>query len=145
MRWFAATVLVLVLGLALGVSYLFYRQLDTKTVVIAQAAQLEADASGSLCGQVDFELGARTLGRWTLAAQVGQQVAGTVTAGDSGSDDIALRVLSPSNRVVLERPVPQHTQQFQFVAPARGDYLFEFDNRSSVLASKHIMVSICLS
>jgi hypothetical protein len=112
------------------VSYLFYRQLDTRTVDIAQAAQLEPDAAGSLCGRVDFQIGPRTLGRWTLAAQTGLQVAGSVTAGDDSAADIALRASSLVNKVVLDRPMPQHTQQFQFVAPARGDYLFEFDNRS---------------
>jgi hypothetical protein len=145
MRWGAVTALVLLLGLALAVSYLFYRQLDTKTVVIAEAAQLQPNAAGALCGSVDFELGARTLGRWLFPIKVGQQASGSVTAVGNERDDIGLRVWSPGNRLVLDRPVPQHSQQFQFVAPAGGDYLFEFDNRRSVLAGKHVTVSLCLA
>ena len=145
MRWVAVTALVLVLGASLAISYLVYRQLDTKTVTITDTAQLQPNGAGALCGSLSFSLDPRTLGRWLFPIKVGQQVSGDVTVDGSEAEDIGVRVWSPSNRLLLNRPVPQHSQQFQLVAPARGDYLFEFDNRHSALTAKRITIALCLA
>ena len=145
MRVIGILLLLAALGAALGISYLIYRQQELKSVTIEASAQLQPNGQGALCGNVQFQLDARTLGRWRLPVNEGQTVSGVVAVAGSADEDVGLRVWTPHNRVVLNRPERQHEQQFELVARVGGEYLFEFDNRHSSFAHKDVTVSVCVS
>ena len=145
MRFVAISALVAVMVAGLAVSYLVYKQLDTKTVDLAGAIELEGTEDRGRCGDVDFVLAARTLGHWPLRVEKGQTISGVV-AVDGGEDlDVGLRIKSPSNRLVFTEVNREHRQEFELTGTIRGEYLFEFDNRHSAMTQKHIMLSVCVT
>lgn len=145
MRALAISALLAVMVAGLFVSYLMYKQLDTKTVDLTAPIELEGTADRGRCGDVDFILAARTLGLWPLRVEKGQTISGVV-AVDGGADlDVGLSIKSPSNRLVFRDANREHRQEFQLTETIRGEYLFQFDNRHSALTEKHIMVSVCVT
>ena len=136
-------VVVIVAGVA--VSYLVYKQLDTKMVDLVAAIELEKTEDRGRCGDVDFVVASRTLGRWSLRVEKGQTISGVVTVDGSEDLDVGLLIKSPSNRLVFREVKRQHRQEFEFTKTIRGEYLFEFDNRHSALTEKHIIVSVCVT
>ena len=144
MRWLGVLVLAFLLGAGLVVGYLFYRQLETGMVTLDAAPSLQRTAGG-LCGRVDLSVGGRTLGRWVLPLEEGQAVAVTVRVGGSEANDIGLAVWSPVNELVYSPPRRIHEDSFEFVAPVRGEYIFDIDNRHSTLTGKQVTLDLCLS
>lgn len=144
MRWLGVLVLSLFLGAGLVIGYLFYRQLDTGIVRLDAAPDLQRTASG-LCGQVDLSVGGRTLGRWVLPLEEGQTVSVTVRVGGDEANDIGFAVWSPVNDLVYSPPRRIHEDSFEFVAPMRGEYIFDIDNRHSTLTGKRVTFDLCLS
>lgn len=145
MRVVAIFTLVAVIVGGVAVSYLVYKQLDTKMVDLVAAIELEGTEDRGRCGDVDFVVAARTLGRWPLRVEKGQTISGVVAVDGSGGLDVGLRIKSPSNRLVFREVKRQHRQEFELTGTIRGEYLFEFDNRHSALTEKHIMVSVCVT
>ena len=137
--------LVVVIVAGVAVSYLVYKQLDTKMVDLAVAIELERTEDRGRCGDVDFFVPPRTLGRWPLHVEKGQTISGVVAVDGSEGLDVGLRIMSPSNRLVFREVKRHHRQEFEFTETIRGEYLFEFDNRHSALTEKHIMVSVCVT
>ena len=144
MRAMAILVLAAVLGAGLGISYLVYRQLETKAVMLEATPQLARDERGALCGNVDLVLESRTLGRWRLRVEEGQAVSGVVAVDGEERLDVGVRIPSPNNRLVFFEAERQHRQPFELSETIRGDYTFELDNRHSVLTDKRVRVSVCV-
>ena len=138
------TMLVVIFA-GVAVSYLVYKQLDTKMVDLPAAIELEGSEDGGRCGDVDFIVGARTVGLWPLRVEKGQTISGVVTVDGRADLDVGLRIKSPSNRLVFREVKRLHRQEFELTGTIRGEYLFEFDNRHSALTEKHIMVSVCVT
>lgn len=138
------TMLVVIFA-GVAVSYLVYKQLDTKMVDLPAAITLERTGDGGRCGDVDFIVGARTMGLWPLRVEKGQTISGVVTVDGREDLDVGLRIKSPSNRLVFREVKRLHRQEFEMTGTIRGEYLFEFDNRHSALTEKHIMVSVCVT
>ena len=136
-------VVVIIAGVA--VSYLVYKQLDTKIVDLPAAIELEGTEDRGRCGDVDFVLAARTVGRWPLRVEKGQTISGVVAVDGREDLDVGLRIKSPSNRLVFREVKREHRQEFELTRTIRGEYLFEFDNRHSALTEKHIVVSVCVT
>ena len=138
------TLLLVILG-GVAVSYLVYKQLDTKIVDLPAAIELEGTEDRGRCGDVDFVVGARTVGRWPLRVEKGQTISGVVAVDGAKDLDVGLRIKSPSNRLVFREVKRQHRQEFELTGTIRGEYLFEFDNTHSALTQKHIVVSVCIT
>ncbi len=145
MRVLAVFALLAVMVAGLVVSYLVYKQLDTKTVDLAAAVVLEGTADRGRCGEVDFVLAARTLGHWPLRVEKGQTISGVVAVDGRADLDVGLSIKSPSNRLVFRDVNREHSQEFELTGTIRGEYVFEFDNRHSALTEKHITVSVCVT
>jgi hypothetical protein len=145
MRLVLMVALLLVLGAGVGVSYLVYRQMDTRTVRLDAPPRLVQSENGDLCGQADFVLKPRTVGEWVLSLQKGQTVSGFVVVAGRDDADIGLRIYSPSNRLVFSDTKRSPRPAFEVPALIRGDYLFKFDNRHSVFTDKQVTVAICVS
>ena len=145
MRVLAISALLAVMVGGLVVSYLMYKQLDTKTVDLAAAVELEGTADRGRCGEVDFVLAARTLGHWPLPVEKGQTISGVVAVDGRADLDVGLSIKSPSNRLVFRDVNREHSQEFELTGTIRGEYVFEFDNRHSALTEKHITVSVCVT
>ena len=145
MRVLAISALMAVMVAGLFVSYLMYKQLDTKSVDLAAAIELEGTADRGRCGEVDFVLPARTLGHWRLRVEKGQTISGVVAVDGREDLDVGLSIKSPSNRLVFRDVNREHSQEFELIGTIRGEYVFEFDNRHSSLTEKHIMVSVCIT
>ena len=145
MRLPVTVMLVLILGTGLVVSYLIYRQMETKTVVFAEEAQLERAPEGAMCGDVQLVVGARTLGQWSLLVDKGKVISGDVVVDGSGALDVQLNIHSPGSELIYWGKSPEHLQTFEVSDTIRGAYMFEFDNRHSALTSKTVIVSICVS
>ncbi len=145
MRLLAMLLVVVALGAGAGMVYLMYRTLDTNTVVLSASPQFEQSGEAGLCGEVDLQIGARSVGRWLLAMEAGQTMSGVVAVQGNESSDIGFRIWSPSNRLVLFEPRRTHRQEFEVGPTIRGEYRFEFDNRHSAFTGKQVKVSICLS
>jgi hypothetical protein len=145
MRFILMVALLVVLASGVGVSYLVYRQMDTKTVRLDAPPQLQQVEGAGLCGAAEFILEPRTVGEWALPLQKGQTVTGFVTVAGREDADIGLRVFSPSNRLVFYDTKRSPRPSFQVPALIRGDYLFEFDNRHSLLTDKQVTVAVCVS
>lgn len=145
MRNMAVLALAVVLSVGLAMSYIMYRQLGTGTITLEASPRLERNGEGALCGDVDFVVAARRLGRWMLRTEKGQTISGVV-AVDGGDDlDIGLSIWAPTNRRVFYEPERLHRQEFEVAATIRGDYRFEFDNRHSTFMQKRVRVSLCLA
>jgi hypothetical protein len=140
MRVLGLLLLLAVLGAGGAAGVLLYRQLDSKTVVVAAA--LGAPVGG--CGSMAFDVGARTLALGQLALHQGQGASGSVVVGGDENADLGLRIWSPHNRLVFDGTRPQHEQPFSVQAGVRGDYRFEFDNRHSAFTSKDVTVTVCV-
>jgi hypothetical protein len=145
MRLVLVIALLVVLAAGVGVSYLVYRQMDTKTVRLDAPPRLVQSESGDLCGQADFVLEPRTIGEWVISLQKGQNVSGFVIVAGRDDADLGLRIYSPSNRLLFSDTKRSPTSAFDVPALIRGDYLFKFDNRHSVFTDKQVTVAICVS
>ena len=140
-------ILLLVVFTAAGapIAYVMYRQLDTGTVMLEATPQLEVNAQGQQCGEVNFMVEARSLGRWMLPVEDGQTVTGVVAVEGDETSDIVFRIWSPTNRPVLTGAERTHQQEFELSSTIRGEYRFEFDNRHSTFMPKQVTVSLCLT
>lgn len=145
MRLMAILALMLVLGAGLGIAYVAYRQMKTDTMTLDGSPQFVQNGDGQLCADVDLLVEARTLGRWLLPVEEGRTITGVVAVQGDERVDIGLRILSPTNRLTLMETERKHRHEFQVVAPIRGAYTFEFDNRHSTFTEKQLTVSICLA
>lgn len=145
MRSIVMLAIAVVMGAGLGISYLIYRQLDTSTVALEASPQFERNEQGVLCGEVDFVVEARSLGRWLLPVEKAQTISGVVAVDGGQHLDIGFRILSPNNRLVLFHSERAQRHEFEVARTIRGDYQFEFDNRHSTLTEKQLTVSICLT
>ena len=145
MRVIAMLSMVALLGGGFVISYLVFRQMETKTVVFAAAVELERTPEGARCGDIDFLIDARTVGQWQLLIEEGQGISGVVAVEGAENLDIGLTINSPSNKLVYWGQKRQHLQQFEIDETIRGAYMFEFDNRHSALTSKSVTVSVCVA
>ena len=145
MRLMGIAALLLLLAVGLAMSYFMYRQLDTGIVTLEAAPQFVRNEQGSLCADVDLAIEARTLGRWLLLVEDGQDFAGVATVHGNKDSDIGLRILSPSNRLVMFEPERRHQHEFAVAPAIRGAYTFELDNRHSMLRQKQVTISVCLT
>lgn len=146
MQKWALLVLGVVLASGLAMSYGMYRQLGTSNTVTLEASpNFEVNAQGESCADVTFEISARLLGQWMFLVEEGRNVTGVVTVDGSETNDVGVSIWSPTNRPILVRRAPQHEQEFELISTIRGEYRFEFDNRHSVLNSKHVTVSLCVA
>jgi hypothetical protein len=145
MRLFAiATVLFLVV-VGAAISFVVYRQLETKTALIEAPVALAATEAGSRCGTVAFAVEPRTLGVWYFPAGEGQTISGFFAVEGDEARDVGFRVISPQNRFVADDVERSHVRAFELDAAVRGDYRFEFDNRHSMFTAKRIGLAVCLS
>lgn len=140
----AALLLAVVLVSTIGIAYVMYKQLGTGTTVLSGTPALAANGEGAECGEVGFDVGARTLGRWLFEVEKAQTITGEMVVGGNEDQDVGFSVWSPSNRVVVFDPARQHSTAFEIDHSVRGSYRFEFDNRHSTFADKHVTVSICV-
>lgn len=145
MRFILMVALLLVLASGVAASYLVYRQMDTKTVRLDAPPHLQQVEGAGLCGAAEFVLKPRAVGEWVLTLQKGQTVTGFVTVEGREDADVGLRIYSPSNRLVFHDAERSPRPSFQVPALIRGDYLFEFDNRHSLLTDKQVTVAVCVS
>ena len=145
MRIFGILVLLSLLGLGFGLSYFMYRQLGTGVVTLDAAPQFVQNEDGNLCADVDLSVKARSLGRWPLLLEDGQNFYGVATVQGSANADIGLRIISPANRLVVFTPQRQHEYEFAVTSAIRGEYTFELDNRHSTFAGKDVTISVCLT
>jgi hypothetical protein len=145
MRLVLTVALLVVLAASVGVSYLAFRHMRTKTARFDAPPQLEQSEGAGLCGQAEFVLDPRTLGEWVLPLEKGQTVTGFISVEGREDADIGLRIYSPSNRLVFSDTERSPRPAFEVAALIRGDYLFELDNRHSVFTEKHVTVAVCLS
>ncbi len=145
MQKWALIVLVVFLAAGLAIAFFMYRQLGTSTVTLEASPNFEVNAQGESCGDVTFEIGARSLGQWMFLVEGDRNVTGVVKVDGSETDDVGVSIWSPSNRPILVRLAPQHEQEFELISTIRGEYRFEFDNRHSALNSKRVKVSLCVA
>ena len=145
MRIFGILILLSILGLGLGLSYSMYRQLGTAVVSLNAAPEYVQNEAGNLCADVDLSVKARSLGRWPLLLEDGQNFAGVATVQGGATSDIGLRIISPTNRVVVFTPQRQHEYEFAVTSAIRGEYTFELDNRHSTFTGKQVTISVCLT
>lgn len=138
--------LLILLGLIIAgaaMSYVLYGELHSETVAIEAAAQPVAGADGATCEALVFDLGSRRRGKLYVRAEEGQSIDGRFVVRGPSERDIILQVYSPHNRIVLPGS-RRHELDFSIPAVLWGDYLFEFDNRFSVLTGKTIELTYCL-
>jgi hypothetical protein len=135
---------VLVLAGGLGISYLVWRQLDTKTVTLAAEPPMSQAGNGEMCGNVSLKVDARTLALWPYRLGEGQRLSGAMVVQGDEDADIGFRIRTPHNRLLLRDPHRQHEQLFDIDAPVRGDYVFELDNRHSTLTEKTVVLLLCV-
>lgn len=134
-----------VLGSALTIGVVMYRQLGSDSLTLTGTPELVANGSGSQCGQIAFDIGARSVGQWYFEVPKGSTLTGTVTVGGDESKDVGLRIWSPVNRIVLLEPDRKHVVDFEVVGTIRGAYRFDFDNRHSSFTDKQVTVALCLA
>ena len=135
---------VVVLGAGLAIGVMMYRQLGTVEVMLTGTPVLVADSTGTECGEITFQIKARSKGEWFFNVPKGKTIRGTVTVGGSEAKDIGVTIWSPTNRIVLFIPERDHELDFEVVGTIRGDYKFDFDNRHSAFTDKNLTVSLCL-
>jgi hypothetical protein len=128
-----------------GISYVVWRQLETKTVTFEETVTLAPDGKGQMCGHVTLSVDARTLGLWQFYVEQGRTLNGAMVVQGSDDADIGFRIRTPGNRLLLRDPERQHEQFFDLPAPVRGDYTFEIDNRHSTLTSKDVTLMLCVA
>ena len=145
MRLPVTVMLISLIGTGFVVSYLIFRQMETKTVVFAEEVELERAPKGAMCGDVKLVVGGRTLGQWSLLIEEGDVLSGVVAVEGIGALDVLLNITSPNNDLIYWGRSPEHRQTFEVKDTIRGEYLFEFDNRHSALTSKTVIVSVCVS
>lgn len=140
-------VVVLLVFLAAGgaVVYVMYRQLGSDTVILEASPELIRNEQGALCADVQFDVGARSLGRWLFRVEKGQTISGVVSVAGDAQSDIGFGIWSPTNRVVVFNPRRAHEYEFEVPGTIRGDYRFDFDNRHSSFGGKQVSVSLCLA
>lgn len=124
-------------------SYALYGELHSETVTIEAAPQVIVSPDGAHCEAMVFKLESRRQGELYVRAEEGQFIDGRVGVQGPAERDVIVRVYSPHNRVVLPGR-KQHDLDFSIPAVIRGDYLFQFDNRHSILTDKTIEFSYCL-
>ena len=134
-----------VLGSGLLIGLLMYRQLGTESSTLTGTPELVANGSGSQCGEVAFEVGARSLGQWYYNLPKGKTLTGTVTVGGNDAYDVGFGIWSPTNRIVVIEPHRAHKIDFEVVGTIRGEYRFDFDNRHSSFTDKQVTVALCLA
>jgi hypothetical protein len=134
-----------ILGAGVGISYLVWRQLETKMVTFEQTAQLAPNGEGEMCGHVNLHVDARTLGLWQFHVEQGRSLNGAMVVQGSEDADVGFRIRTPGNRLLLRDPERQHEQFFDLAAPVRGEYTFEIDNRHSTLTGKDVVVMLCVA
>ena len=122
-----------------------YRQLGTAIVTLDAAPQFVQNEEGNLCADVDLSVKARSLGRWPLLLEDGQDFNGVATVHGGPAADIGLRIISPTNRLVVFTPERQHEYEFAVTSAIRGEYTFELDNRHSTFKGKQVTISVCLT
>ena len=135
----------LVLAGGVGISYLVWRQLETKTVTLAAEPAMAQNEEGAMCGNVALQVEARTLGLWQFRVAQGQNLSGAMVVQGDEDADIGFRIRTPHNRLLLRDPHRQHEQHFDIEAPVRGDYVFELDNRHSTMTEKTVVVLLCVA
>ncbi len=145
MRLLGIFAVLAVLTALSGIFYVLYRQTDTGLTILQGEPQFSPTATGAQCGDVDFVLGARRLGSWSLQVEDGQEINATVTVLGDENKDIGLRVMSPTSRIVFFSTHRIHEEEIDLNPTIRGLYEFEFDNRHSSFTDKGIRVSVCLS
>lgn len=145
MQKMAILALLVIAAAGVVIAYMMYRQLETGTVTLEATPQLEVNAQGQRCGDVNLMVEARSLGRWMLPVEDGQTVTGVVAVEGDETSDIGFRIWSPTNRPVLTGAERTHQQEFELVSTIRGEYRFEFDNRHSTFTPKQVTVSLCLA
>lgn len=141
----AALLLAVVLVSALGIGYVMYKQLGTDTTLLQGTPALAADGRGAECGEVDFEVKARSLGQWHFNVGKARTITGEVVVGGNEDQDVGFSIWSPSNRVVVFDAERLHQTTFEIEHTIRGDYRFEFDNRHSTFSEKQVTVSLCVT
>ena len=145
MRVLSFFVLFAVLGVGVSFGYYMYRQLGTGTVTLSATPEFAPTADGSLCSSVDLTLSARSLSRWPLLMEDGQNLSGSFAVKGGPGTDIGFSIWSPTNRVVHLEPKRIHGGEFELLSTIRGEYDFEFDNRHSTFTGKHIELELCVS
>ncbi len=135
---------VVVLGAGLAIGVMMYRQLGTVEVTLTGTPVLVANSTGAECGEIRFQVKARSIGEWSFNVPKGKTITGTVTVGGSEAKDIGVSIWSPTNRIVVFIPERDHELEFEVVGTVRGDYKFDFDNRHSAFTDKNLTVSLCL-
>lgn len=133
-----------VLGSGLAIGVMMYRQLGTVNVTLSGTPELVTNSTGAECGEVTFEVKARSIGEWFFNVPKGKTFSGTVTVGGDETKDIGVSIWSPTNRIVVFIPERDHELDFEVVGTVRGDYRFDFDNRHSAFTDKKLRVSLCL-
>lgn len=144
MRLLAIVALLMVLGGGLALSYIAFRQFETKTALLDAPAQLAPQPDGSGCGAATLVVEPRTMGRWFLPVQEDQRLAGAVLVGGGEGLDVGLRIFDPNNGMVLLHDEREHEIEFELNAELRGDYRFEIDNRHSVFTKKDVTINLCV-
>lgn len=132
---------LLVLGGIL--SYFLYGQLRTEIIPIAAEAQAYAGPDGTPCETMTFTLEPRQMGRMSVLAQKGQSITGRFVVHGGLNGDVAFRVYAPQGRMVVDEGKNQELE-FNILANIRGEYVFEFDNRFSIVTEKDVELTYCL-
>ena len=144
MQKFIILTMSVILGSGLIIAFLMYKQLGTETATLSGTPELVANSTGAECGEVAFEVRARSLGEWYFNVPKGKTFTGTVTVGGDEAKDIGVTIWSPSNRIIFFNPDREHRIEFEVVGTIRGEYRFNFDNRHSTFTDKKLRVSLCL-
>ena len=144
MNRLAILAFVVLLGAGVAIGVMMYRQLGTVNLTLTGTPQLVVNSAGAECGEVAFEVQARSIGEWHYNVPKGKTITGTVTVGGDETKDIGVTIWSPTNRIVVFIPDRGHQVEFEVVGTIRGEYRFDFDNRHSAFTEKKLTVSLCL-
>lgn len=133
-------------GLLVGggiLAYFLYGQLRTEIIPIVTEAHAYAGPDGASCETMAFNLERRQMGRMSVMAEKGQSIVGRFVVHGGLNGDVAFRVYAPHSRMVMDEG---RNQELDFNIPARirGEYVFEFDNRFSMLTEKDVELTYCL-
>lgn len=145
MQKLAAFALVAVLASGLIIAFVLYKQLQTGTETLSGSPELAATSTGAECGDVAFDVEARSLGQWFFDVPKAKTMSGTVSVGGDESSDVGFSIWSPVNRAVFFESERTHRVEFEVEGTVRGAYRFEFDNRHSSFADKRVTVELCLA
>lgn len=134
-----------VLGAGLLIGFMMYRQLGTDSLTLSGTPELVENGSGSRCGEVVFDIRARSIGQWYFKVPKGSTLTGTMTVAGNRTYDVGFGIWSPTNRIVVIEPHRKHQVDFEVVGTIRGEYRFDFDNRHSSFTDKRVKVEVCLA